>query len=260
MIIQYYFLILIYIPEASNLMLPLVSWTTMDANFKSILVQSLLCISCNTSWMPPCVHELSIYFVCYVAFVVICLWSVLLFPPFLRFGHSARMAAARAATPGRHPGHTARRRDQGLPNAGAGPGGGVPIHRPGGRWVRTAFPIRRLYLLPGLYALLACFATTSCQQSWQPGRAAQRKWRDPWSGARPNGGWRGRGLIWWGTLITSLTLRTGLGGWDQKDLYKTDRSPSGVPISPSCIVPVRVCRMSWFSPHTHCTPTTTSIL
>lgn len=153
--------------------------------------------------------------VCYVAFVAICIWSVLSFPPFLRFGHSARMAAARAATPGRHPGHTAGRCDQGLPTARAGPGGGVPIHWPGGRWARTAFPIRHLLLL-GFSALLACSATTTCQQNWQPGRAAQRKWRDPWSGARPNGGWRRRGLFWWGTLITSLTLWTGLGVWDHK--------------------------------------------
>lgn len=69
MIIQYYFLILMYISEASNLMLPLFSWTTMDANFKSIRPIWNLCVSCHTSWMPPCVHDLNIYFVCYVAFV-----------------------------------------------------------------------------------------------------------------------------------------------------------------------------------------------
>lgn len=68
--------------------------------------------------------------VCCVVFVTV---NLILFPPPLRFSHSARMAAARSAPPGRHPGHAAGRRDQGLSTTGAGPGGGVPIHRPGGR-------------------------------------------------------------------------------------------------------------------------------
>lgn len=51
----------------------------------------------------------------------------------LRFSHSAPVAAVSPAQPGRHPGRTAGRGHQGLPASGAGPGRGVPVHRPGGR-------------------------------------------------------------------------------------------------------------------------------
>lgn len=150
-------------------------WNLLDRT--EILISACLCIhhfcilwTLMSHFMHVTLHLWSkcVLSVLYVIFcgIFIVIWSLLSFPSHLRFGHITRMAAARSAPPGRHPGHATGRRDQGLSLAGAGPGGGVPVHWPGGRRARTAFPVCHLYLLPGLSALFTCFATTSCQQSW----------------------------------------------------------------------------------------------